>query len=203
MLSPDDDTTAGPVALWVARQLSLKSPSRHRRVTTAPLCVFQVVCWKCSDNKVALEYDGNKLNKVCKTCYLVLTKQKGPRSDGKKRRTLEASHWWTDTAGCLADQCSRFDVHPFQSSSVGQEAEPYPLRRTKSSAAIVHTSHLEPPASARSLEGYLLYGNDPKTQQQVWCAITLAKPLALCLYSTPQVTGIWCSSDQCRRVGYC
>lgn len=38
-----------------------------------------------------LEYDGNKLNKVCKTCYLILTNQKGERSDGKKRRTLEAS----------------------------------------------------------------------------------------------------------------
>ncbi|KAJ0056970.1 hypothetical protein NL108_000784, partial [Boleophthalmus pectinirostris] len=35
-----------------------------------------VVCWKCSDNKAALEYDGNKLNKVCKSCYLVLTAQR-------------------------------------------------------------------------------------------------------------------------------
>lgn len=61
------------------------------RVPTSPLCVFQVVCWKCSDNKVALEYDGNKLNKVCKTCYLILTNQKGERSEGKKRRTLGAS----------------------------------------------------------------------------------------------------------------
>uniref|UniRef100_A0A8C6TP85 FYVE, RhoGEF and PH domain containing 4b n=1 Tax=Neogobius melanostomus TaxID=47308 RepID=A0A8C6TP85_9GOBI len=42
-----------------------------------------VVCWKCSDNKVALEYDGNKLNKVCKSCFLSLTTQRGvrPRAD--------------------------------------------------------------------------------------------------------------------------
>ncbi|XP_074481362.1 FYVE, RhoGEF and PH domain-containing protein 4-like isoform X2 [Sebastes fasciatus] len=45
-----------------------------------------VVCWKCSDNKVALEYDGNKLNKVCKSCYSILTE----RVEGKKRRTLES-----------------------------------------------------------------------------------------------------------------
>nr|XP_019947718.1 PREDICTED: FYVE, RhoGEF and PH domain-containing protein 4-like isoform X1 [Paralichthys olivaceus] len=36
-----------------------------------------VVCWKCSDNKVALKYDGNKLNKVCKTCYSILNSQRG------------------------------------------------------------------------------------------------------------------------------
>uniref|UniRef100_A0A3Q3ILC6 FYVE, RhoGEF and PH domain containing 4b n=1 Tax=Monopterus albus TaxID=43700 RepID=A0A3Q3ILC6_MONAL len=29
-----------------------------------------VVCWKCLDNKVALEYDGNKMNKVCKLVTL-------------------------------------------------------------------------------------------------------------------------------------
>lgn len=51
----------------------------------------QVVCWKCSDNKVALEYDGNKLNKVCKSCYFVLTSQRGERMDRKKRRMLEVS----------------------------------------------------------------------------------------------------------------
>lgn len=38
-----------------------------------------VVCWKCSDNKAALEYDGNKLNKVCKSCFLILTTPRRPR----------------------------------------------------------------------------------------------------------------------------
>lgn len=31
-----------------------------------------MVCWKCSDYKAHLEYDGNKLNKVCKDCYHVI-----------------------------------------------------------------------------------------------------------------------------------
>uniref|UniRef100_A0A8D3D9R5 Uncharacterized protein n=1 Tax=Scophthalmus maximus TaxID=52904 RepID=A0A8D3D9R5_SCOMX len=42
-----------------------------------------VVCGKCSDNKVALEYDGNKLNKVCKPCYSKLTGQRGDRVEGR------------------------------------------------------------------------------------------------------------------------
>nr|XP_046249351.1 FYVE, RhoGEF and PH domain-containing protein 4a isoform X3 [Scatophagus argus] len=46
-----------------------------------------VVCWKCSDNKVALEYDGNKTNKVCRDCFSILT---GERiTEGKKKGILE------------------------------------------------------------------------------------------------------------------
>ncbi|XP_068162454.1 FYVE, RhoGEF and PH domain-containing protein 4-like isoform X2 [Antennarius striatus] len=48
-----------------------------------------VVCWKCSDNKVPLEYDGNKLNKVCKSCYTILIGRRGEKVDGKRRQTLE------------------------------------------------------------------------------------------------------------------
>ncbi|XP_060101685.1 FYVE, RhoGEF and PH domain-containing protein 4 isoform X2 [Heteronotia binoei] len=32
-----------------------------------------VVCWKCSDYKAHLEYDGGKQNKVCKDCYHIIT----------------------------------------------------------------------------------------------------------------------------------
>uniref|UniRef100_H3CTQ5 FYVE, RhoGEF and PH domain containing 4a n=1 Tax=Tetraodon nigroviridis TaxID=99883 RepID=H3CTQ5_TETNG len=46
-----------------------------------------VVCWKCSDNKVALEYDGNKINKVCKDCFSIL-KGEG-LTEGKKKGILE------------------------------------------------------------------------------------------------------------------
>uniref|UniRef100_A0A8C7QQP8 FYVE, RhoGEF and PH domain containing 4a n=1 Tax=Oncorhynchus mykiss TaxID=8022 RepID=A0A8C7QQP8_ONCMY len=46
-----------------------------------------VVCWKCSDNKVALEYDSNKINKVCKDCYSILTGEE--KSEGKKKGILE------------------------------------------------------------------------------------------------------------------
>ncbi|KAM4712257.1 FYVE, RhoGEF and PH domain-containing protein 4-like [Anableps anableps] len=49
-----------------------------------------VVCWKCSDNKVALEYDGNRLNKVCKACYSILAGQRAERMERKKRRMLES-----------------------------------------------------------------------------------------------------------------
>ncbi|XP_027128633.1 FYVE, RhoGEF and PH domain-containing protein 4a isoform X2 [Larimichthys crocea] len=46
-----------------------------------------VVCWKCSDNKVALEYDSNKMNKVCRDCFSILT---GERiTEGKKKGILE------------------------------------------------------------------------------------------------------------------
>ncbi|XP_063073165.1 FYVE, RhoGEF and PH domain-containing protein 4 isoform X2 [Engraulis encrasicolus] len=55
-----------------------------------------VVCGKCSDNKAALEYDGNKMNKVCKDCYFVLTgrlegeeKPEYKRNDSKKKGILE------------------------------------------------------------------------------------------------------------------
>ncbi|XP_034444134.1 FYVE, RhoGEF and PH domain-containing protein 4a isoform X8 [Hippoglossus hippoglossus] len=46
-----------------------------------------VVCWKCSDNKVQLEYDNNKTNKVCKDCFSIL---KGETvAEGKKKGILE------------------------------------------------------------------------------------------------------------------
>ncbi|XP_067552210.1 FYVE, RhoGEF and PH domain-containing protein 4 isoform X2 [Pseudorca crassidens] len=32
-----------------------------------------VVCWKCSDYKAQLEYDGGKLSKVCKDCYQIIS----------------------------------------------------------------------------------------------------------------------------------
>ncbi|XP_029351108.1 FYVE, RhoGEF and PH domain-containing protein 4-like isoform X2 [Echeneis naucrates] len=49
-----------------------------------------VVCWKCSDHKVALEYDSNKLNKVCKTCYSILIAQREEQVEGRKRRIQES-----------------------------------------------------------------------------------------------------------------
>ncbi|XP_041651324.1 FYVE, RhoGEF and PH domain-containing protein 4a isoform X3 [Cheilinus undulatus] len=49
-------------------------------------CGF-VVCWKCSDNKVPLEYDGNKVNKVCRDCYSILTGE--TIAEGRKKGILE------------------------------------------------------------------------------------------------------------------
>uniref|UniRef100_A0A3Q3LY69 FYVE, RhoGEF and PH domain containing 4a n=1 Tax=Labrus bergylta TaxID=56723 RepID=A0A3Q3LY69_9LABR len=46
-----------------------------------------VVCWKCSDNKVPLAYDGNKTNKVCRDCFSILTGERV--AEGKKKGILE------------------------------------------------------------------------------------------------------------------
>ncbi|KAK7891363.1 hypothetical protein WMY93_023326 [Mugilogobius chulae] len=46
-----------------------------------------VVCAKCSDYKVPLEYDGNKMNKVCFDCHRVL--KGGAVLEEKKRGILE------------------------------------------------------------------------------------------------------------------
>ncbi|XP_040893475.1 FYVE, RhoGEF and PH domain-containing protein 4a isoform X7 [Toxotes jaculatrix] len=46
-----------------------------------------VVCWKCSDNKAALEYDSNKMNKVCRDCFSILTGERV--TEGKKKGILE------------------------------------------------------------------------------------------------------------------
>ncbi|XP_029417734.1 FYVE, RhoGEF and PH domain-containing protein 4 isoform X3 [Nannospalax galili] len=42
-----------------------------------------VVCWKCSDYKAQLEYDGGRLNKVCKDCYQIIS---GFTDSEEKRR---------------------------------------------------------------------------------------------------------------------
>lgn len=51
-------------------------------------CLLQVVCWKCSEYKAPLEYDGNKMNKVCKDCYSTLTGHTEEK-EGKKKGILE------------------------------------------------------------------------------------------------------------------
>ncbi|XP_037315790.2 FYVE, RhoGEF and PH domain-containing protein 4-like [Pungitius pungitius] len=93
-----------------------------------------VVCWKCSDNKVALEYDGNKLNKVCTSCFAVLMDQTGERMEGQKRRVLEAANGCSDCA----------------------------------------------------MRGFLRYGDNPKTWQQMWALVPWSDPAVLHLYTTPQ-----------------
>lgn len=89
-LSLGGGTTAEPAAAWVTRW-----GGRHtlwaERIGDGCALSPQVVCWKCSDNKVALEYDGNRMNKVCKSCYSILSSQRGERTEGKRRQTLEVS----------------------------------------------------------------------------------------------------------------
>ncbi|XP_023649344.1 FYVE, RhoGEF and PH domain-containing protein 2-like isoform X1 [Paramormyrops kingsleyae] len=50
----------------------------------------QVVCWRCSDYKAALQYDGNRVNRVCRDCYTVLVGgADGPAAVERKRGILE------------------------------------------------------------------------------------------------------------------
>ncbi|XP_061922468.1 FYVE, RhoGEF and PH domain-containing protein 2-like isoform X1 [Entelurus aequoreus] len=63
---------------------SFNALTRRRHHCRACGCV---VCWRCSDHKVALEYDGYKLNKVCKSCFSVLS---APRGGGAKKRSPES-----------------------------------------------------------------------------------------------------------------
>ncbi|XP_055963758.1 FYVE, RhoGEF and PH domain-containing protein 4 isoform X2 [Sorex fumeus] len=45
-----------------------------------------VVCWRCSDYKAQLEYDGGKLSKVCRDCYLLIIGCSD--GEGRKRRGI-------------------------------------------------------------------------------------------------------------------
>ncbi|KAK5849169.1 hypothetical protein PBY51_008832 [Eleginops maclovinus] len=121
------------VTLCMKCQEPFNALTRRRHHCRACGCV---VCWKCSDNKVPLEYDGNKLNKVCKACYSVLMAQRGESMEGKKRRTLESE------ASIVSRDCV--------------------------------------------MSGFLLYGDNPKTCQQVWSVITCIEPPVLHLYTAPQ-----------------
>ncbi|TDG96821.1 hypothetical protein EPR50_G00232890 [Perca flavescens] len=118
------------VTVCMKCQDAFNALTRRRHHCRACGCV---VCWKCLDNKVALEYDGNKLNKVCKACYSTLTGQTGEEN---KRRILES------------------EGSPVSSDCV--------------------------------MSGFLLYGDNPKTWQQVWTVISRTEPPALHLYTAPQ-----------------
>ncbi|XP_053318089.1 FYVE, RhoGEF and PH domain-containing protein 4 [Spea bombifrons] len=48
-----------------------------------------VVCWKCSDYKAPLAYDGDKMNKVCKDCFYILRGGSDSEEKEKKRGILE------------------------------------------------------------------------------------------------------------------
>lgn len=62
-----------------------------------------MVCWRCSDYKAALQYDGNRVNRVCRGCYTVLVGgPDGPAAVERKRGILEVWVWWGCTGGSEA-----------------------------------------------------------------------------------------------------
>ncbi|XP_064156015.1 FYVE, RhoGEF and PH domain-containing protein 2-like isoform X1 [Anguilla rostrata] len=47
-----------------------------------------VVCWKCSDFKAALQYDDNKVNRVCRACYSILAGQTDRQGKEERKRGI-------------------------------------------------------------------------------------------------------------------
>lgn len=131
---------------------------------------LQVVCWKCSDYKVALEYDGYKLNKVCKACYAILTGPRGEGLDGKKRRMLDVS----------LVVCSSFNF-------MGCFRSKRPPNKFWSLGFFFSQSKASPGPTDSVMSGFLQYGDNPQTWQRVWSVLIRAEPPVLYLYSVPQV----------------
>lgn len=51
-----------------------------------------MVCARCSDYKAELQYDGNRLNRVCQECYVFLTGHLVlEEREGKHKGILEVS----------------------------------------------------------------------------------------------------------------
>lgn len=124
---------------------------------------LQVVCWKCSDNKVALEYDGNRLNKVCKSCYPILSAQRGGRAEGGRRRQtpeVSATHS-TSEGGARICQHTAF--------------------------LCVSNATVCPQSGGCVISSFLFYGDDPTTRQQLWCVLPRTEAPALQLYAAQQV----------------
>lgn len=145
---------------------------------TAPLSP-QVVCWKCSDYKVALEYDGNRLNKVCKSCYSILSAQRGERTEGKRRQTLEVSLILIEFKRTILKVAQVFltlhHITHFFKQTFQDDFSP------------VSQFDMSLQASNCLMRSFLFYGDEPKTWQQLWCVITRTEPPTLQLYAAQQV----------------
>ncbi|KAJ7426668.1 FYVE, RhoGEF and PH domain-containing protein 2 [Willisornis vidua] len=60
----------------------------HGLETDSP--ALKVVCARCSDYRAELQYDGNRLNRVCQECYIFLTGHTVPEDrEGKHKGILE------------------------------------------------------------------------------------------------------------------
>lgn len=58
-------------------------------------------------------------------------------------------------------------------------------------------------SSDNIMTGFLLYGDNPKTLQQVWSVITRTEPPVLCLYTAPQVGISVIENDVNLTIIYC
>lgn len=130
-----------------------------------------MVCWKCSDNKAPLEYDGNKMNKVCRDCYSTLTGERSTE-DGKKERKgiLEVRHLFTLFFSLL-----------FLGLLIKQE---FPLDKLFYSLLQIEAAKF---TESSIICGFLQHSDKGKLWQKVWCVVPEKDSLVLYLYGAPQV----------------
>lgn len=122
-----------------------------------------MVCWKCSDNKVPLEYDGNKVNKVCRDCFSILTGE--TIAEGKRKGILEVS---TETSRGASQAVEEQPVLTFFFFFFIQiEAAQF--------------------TGSSIMCGFLQYCEKNKPWQKMWCVIPEKECLVLYLYGAPQV----------------
>ncbi|KAM3588004.1 uncharacterized protein V6R79_018774 [Siganus canaliculatus] len=145
-----------------------------------------VVCWKCSDNKVALEYDGNKLNKVCKACYYILTSRRGERVEGKKRRSLE-SGMSSASSDCMM---TGFLLH-VENRKICQHVWCV-ISRTEPPVLCLHTSPQDPkPLLTLPLLGCSVDDSSPEHQGQPCFCLRQSKATHTFLCDTLELQQRW------------
>ncbi|XP_061770038.1 FYVE, RhoGEF and PH domain-containing protein 4-like isoform X2 [Nerophis ophidion] len=163
---------------------SFNALTRRRHHCRACGCV---VCWKCSDQKVALEYDGYKLNKVCKSCFSVLT---APRGGGAKKRSPESCSDST-MSGFL-----QYGDHPRRCQQVwGVVTTTEPPLLSLYATPQVTTPH--PPTPGNLTPGFSL-GPPPPCPPSPWQAAAWGKLLQSSRETSACATAKVCTSSPAR-----
>ncbi|EPQ07428.1 FYVE, RhoGEF and PH domain-containing protein 4 [Myotis brandtii] len=132
-----------------------------------------VVCWKCSDYKAQLEYDGGKLSKVCKDCYQILSGFAD--SEEKKRKgilEIESAEVSGNSVVCSFLQYME-KSKPWQKAwCVIPKQDPLIESAEVSGNSVVCS--------------FLQYMEKSKPWQKAWCVIPKQDPLVLYMYGAPQ-----------------
>ncbi|XP_046840202.1 FYVE, RhoGEF and PH domain-containing protein 4-like isoform X2 [Xenia sp. Carnegie-2017] len=87
-----NETDVGKIApIWVrddAVTMCMKCTVAFTKLRRRHHCraCGKILCGSCSSYKARLEYDDNKINRVCETCYNLLTKHQDKSGDGNVKR---------------------------------------------------------------------------------------------------------------------
>ncbi|KPP63239.1 FYVE, RhoGEF and PH domain-containing protein 2-like [Scleropages formosus] len=128
----------------------------------------QVVCWRCSDFKAALQYDSDRVNRVCRDCYAILVGQPdGPAVSERKRGILEVREGGAFPHACAHRYLPHLDGSPLAVSSQKEAGE----------------------VSERSLVCSFLTMIDRQGKTRGWFVIPRDEPPVLYMYQAPQVSG--------------